>query len=80
MLKIKNNIELKQLEKFGFEYFINGCGTYGYTVETPRGYITIIEKDNEFSKFLNERIIPSRIPLDLLYDLIEAGLVEKVVE
>ena len=32
MLKIKDNVDLKKLEKYGFKYFINSCGTYGYSI------------------------------------------------
>lgn len=80
MLKIKDNVDLKELEKFGFEYFINGCGTYGYSFYSeigPKGYITIIENDCEFNPEDNRRI-PSNITFEILYDLIKADLVEKV--
>ena len=30
MLKIKDNVDLKQLEKFGFKYEVDGCGTEYY--------------------------------------------------
>ena len=84
MLKIKDNIDLKELEKYGFEYFINGCGSYGYSYEfkenrcgyVRNGFITIMEKDYERAEC--ERRITSTIPLELLYDLIKDGLVIKV--
>lgn len=78
MLKIKDNVDLKELEKFGFEYFINNCGTYGYSIHFLSGWVTIVEKDNEFHNDFDERRIPLSIPQDLLYDLIKADLVEKV--
>ena len=78
MLKIKDNVDLKELEKFGFAYFINNCGTYGYSINLLKGYVTIIEKDNEFHSSFDERRIPLNITQDLLYDLIQAGIVEKV--
>lgn len=31
MLKIKDNVDLKELEKFGFEYWENDCGSTGYS-------------------------------------------------
>ena len=84
MLKIKDNVDLKELEKYGFEYFINGCGTYGYCFLTKRGFITIVEKDEEFNNEYNEeRMIKENDivkHIDLLYDLIKADLVEKVGE
>lgn len=82
MLKIKDNVDLKELEKFGFMYWENGCGTTGYSKYYVRGQITIIEKDKEFeNKYIDERVIKENQiinDLDLLYDLIKAGLVEKV--
>ncbi|MBQ8473170.1 MAG: hypothetical protein IJ501_06675 [Bacilli bacterium] len=79
MLKIKDNVDLKELEKYGFVYFINGCRTYGYSYEALNGgYSIIIEKNNEFPNYPNKRKIPLNIPQDLLYDLIKDGLVEKV--
>ena len=85
MLKIKDNVDLKELEKYGFIYFVNGCGTTGYFYETIDGNITIIEKDKEFNnEYIDERKIPTsnavRFNLDLLYDLIKDDLVEKVKE
>lgn len=77
MLKIKDNVDLKKLEKYGFKYFINSCGTYGYSIHLLKGWITIVEKDNEYDGF-DERRIPISITQDLLYDLIKADLVEKV--
>ena len=59
MLKIKDNVDLKELEKFGFKEFSNI-----YFSEA-----TSISKKYRF-------ILTSN--LDLVYDLIQAGLVEKV--
>ena len=80
MLKIREDIELKELEKFGFEYFIRNSGTYGYSIKTPYGYYSIVEKDTENFCKIWERRLPSGINLDLLYDLIKADLVVKVGE
>lgn len=81
MLKIKDDVDLKKLEKYGFEYFINGCGTYGYSLKTNYGYYTIVEKDEEHLGIkVWERRIPTGINQELLYDLIKDGLVEKVEE
>lgn len=86
MLKIKDNVDLKELEKFGFEKFENGCKTIGWSNQSSQikkgklRYINIIEKDNEFNGRY-ERTIPDFVGLqDLLYDLIKADLVEKVEE
>lgn len=73
----QEKIEPKELEKFGFEYFINGCGTEGMYLAKER--IAIIFNDKEFNKE-NERLIAKCISQDLLFDLIQAGLVEKVEE
>ena len=83
MLKIKDNVDLKELEKFGFTFFENGCGTTGYAYDTTKGSITIIEKDREFNnEYIDERKIPVSqalmCNLELFYDLIKAGFVEKV--
>ena len=82
-LKIKDNVNLKELEKYGFKFFENGCGTTGYAYDTIKGSITIIEKDREFNnEYIEERKIPVSqalmCNLELLYDLIKADLVEKV--
>lgn len=78
MLRIKKDVNMKELEKYGFEYFINGCGTYGYSIKTVYGYYTIVEKENENLCKIWERRLPTNINLDLLFDLIQDGLVEKV--
>ena len=82
MLKIKDNVDLKELEKFGFLKWENGCGTIGYSKYFVRGSINIIEKDKEFdNEYNNERVIKDNDVIhdvDIIYDLIQAGLVEKV--
>ena len=79
MLKIKDNVDLKELEKFEFIYYKDknsayyGCCTYSTT---------------EFTIFINNArritVSPSStrtiLEIDILYDLIQAGLVEKVKE
>ena len=77
MLKIRDEIDLKELKKYGFEYFINGCGTYGYSLKTSCGFYTIVEKDKENLCKIWERRIPNGINQELLYDLIKDGLVIK---
>lgn len=81
MLKIKDDIDLKELEKYGFE----NC-TYYMEKELEDGnYLNISLKDDFFHKnrelsfylgtyktFVND--------LDTLYYLIKADLVEKVEE
>lgn len=75
MLKIKDNVDLKELEKYGFEYeegiILKEQGSYCK-------YATIINK--------NDRIIRpyhagySYYDYEIVYDLIKDGLVEKVEE
>ncbi len=45
MLKIKDDVDLKELEKFGFKYFENGCGTIGYSIPQSIGFCYIIKDD-----------------------------------
>lgn len=78
MLKIKDNVDLKELEKFGFDEYIE-CYEY-------------IKYDASFYVYKDTRIIKfdcSDWGLDkdngaeiiqVLFDLIQAGLVEKVGE
>ena len=64
MLKIKDNVDLKELEKFGFELKTDDFN--GEKLVT--GGLTIWDIDREVWG----------TNLDLLFDLIQAGLVEKV--
>lgn len=75
MLKIKDNIELKELEKFGFE-------KYHYR-ENHDYYMYPNKKDYKLYIFIENRQIMSNDiysekPLEILYDLIKADMVEKV--
>lgn len=72
MLKIKDNIDLKELEKYGFR--LNGMLSYtkrigGITVVCS----TILNKCRELYLFRE-----TGEDLNTLYDLIKANLVEKV--
>ncbi|MBQ3413975.1 MAG: hypothetical protein IJH39_01210 [Clostridia bacterium] len=82
MLKIKDGVDLKELEKFGF-------------TKEPMIYVKLIEKGNEgFLKFqkyiyideksktisIQEGMFNVDKELETIYDLITAGLVEKVEE
>lgn len=74
MLKIKDDVDLKKLEKFGFElkedsYEYNTCE------EEDRFSGFTIDIDD---KIINNYSSASRKNLDVIYDLIQAGLVEKV--
>lgn len=100
MLKIKDNIDLTELEKFGFEpqYFEHkGLGikrhiisytkkTTDYEYRNSQGNI-ICKYDGGLEVFVKDRSVnlitehyvgdTGRFDLELLYDLIQAGLVEK---
>lgn len=77
MLKIREDVNMKILEKYGFEYYIKGNGTCGYKIKTIYGYYCILEKDNENFIKIWERRLPTNIDLDVLFDLIKADLVVK---
>lgn len=70
MLKIKDEVDLKELEKFGFEKIVSDIGLEYYVYEE-----LLITKDKEFSIFKIRKLA-----LEKFYDLIQAGLVEKVGE
>lgn len=76
MLKIRDDVNLKELEKFGFEWQFE-------SMYIPERYC--FEKEDKCIVFADSRIIAyiSRSnckELNVLFDLIQAGLVEKVVE
>lgn len=79
MLKIKDDVDLKELEKFGFkpDYYVD---SKVYVKEFRVGifykeYIIIWFKDRNIQIRNNGQKL-----LTTLYDLIKANLVEKVVE
>ena len=103
MLKIKDNVDLKELEKFGFKphYRMKNEETgevyidyfYSTKYEARFGYIRLRPKRKILWLWLPSRIFENHIKstgiiienedyldADLLYDLIQAGLVEKVEE
>ena len=77
MLKIKDNVDLEELDsKFNLEKetYNDDGGWYGScTVHYDNKGIEIIEHSREIKGIDNSK-------LDTLYDLIQAGLVEKVKE
>ena len=72
MLKIKENVDLKELEKFGFE--LNGNEWYLKQLEDIDIFIKPISKVIIIACY-EERDVEE---IDTIYDLIQAGLVEKV--
>ncbi len=80
MLKIKDNVDLKELEKFGFRYLDD---FYYFKNERKRNVGLVIYKDNYKTKGFDrclKFVTMDTQSLDSVYDLIQAGLVEKVKE
>ena len=89
MLKLKNNVDLKELEKFGFKpkYDEDTGEIKKYVKRAQNNNFNIISFEKEQKLLGNyemvnywglyiEKVIKETI--DLLYDLFKAGLVEKV--
>ena len=83
MLRIKENVDLKELEKFGFR---TSGGVYQKDLEEEKSnslitkiymciYLNRIDRILRFSSHFCEN---ETVKLDVLYNLIEAGLVEKI--
>ena len=80
MLKIKDNVDLKELEKFGWndahDWWLNSESLKDqYYPEYRKGKFTI-----QKNRHIRSRAGNQWNGLDDLYDLIKAGLVEKVGE
>ena len=87
MLKIKDNVDLKELEKFGFE--LNDIYGWRYEYKNSENIINndnpilapykdinvVCLVDNNLYIHCNTHLV--KIP-DIIYDLIKADLVEKV--
>ena len=82
MLRIKKEIDLKELEKFGFKkakstdgeiFYYPVAWNYGLYVELTVNIDKTISLDVNYEDFYTENI-------DILFDLIQAGYVEKVEE
>ena len=77
MLKIKDNVNLKKLNKFGFKHYKE----INYQYERYEYNKLIGDKLNQIVIYSKDReIIFIKRGTDVLFDLITAGLVEKVVE
>lgn len=86
MLKIKDNLDLKELEKFGFEFNEFNENEeeiyYDYFCGDGTTYLQVFVKTRQIA--LNSGIYGDYPEfyfdkqLDIIFDLIEAGLVEKV--
>ena len=79
MLKIKDNVDLKDLEKYGFKNFNLFCEYNKNLIEFLKNKHLIIAMENK-QIYLEKLEIwqDSRESLEVLYDLIQDGLVEKV--
>ena len=79
MLKIKDNVDLKELEKYGFKDFILFCEYLENVFEFLRSkHLNVNKETKEIYLEKLEIWQDSRESLDILYDLIQSGLVEKV--
>lgn len=74
-LHIKDNVDLKELEKFGFEPRYNEITgkIVRYIKIDNRNVVQYVNNDHNHTPYW-EVILQSN---DLLYDLIQAGLIEK---
>lgn len=84
MLKIKDSVDLKELEKYGFEYIENKKLPYN-SVWNYEDYLEVKgNKEQIYIRAFDKReiVVNSYCGLAIikLYDLIQAGLVEKVKE
>lgn len=77
MLKIKNNVDLKELEKFGFEK-VSIFEAYIYQNEYSSNRIEIRESKNRKITLIKNDIESVDKLLNIIYDLIKADMVEKV--
>ena len=79
MLKIKDNVGLKELEKFGFEYHNNKESCYYGCCETYNEDISIFINNARIIS-IRDNTPKTMFDFNILYDLIKADLVEKVEE
>lgn len=83
MLKLKENISLKELEKFGFRYVedrsFEGDFSHCYKSIGNNAELSISVRGRGIYAYTNTAYIFSD-GLDVLFDLIQAGLIEKVEE
>lgn len=81
-LKLKDNVDLKELEKFGFIKYLNiDDGEQYYCIcNLFIGKSRIILQDDGINPCKSIDYELSEREVEILYDLIQAGLVEKVEE
>jgi hypothetical protein len=82
MLKLIDNVDLKELEKYGFEYKKSKSNTAYYNLGKDElgadNRIVVIKKDRTMEIDISTDLNGYSEELEVLYDLIEDGLVEKV--
>lgn len=82
MLKIKDTVDLKKLEKFGFEKVENCYGLIEMR-KKENDYVTICIEPSRNIYLMIDRIGMSfaiDYEIEVIFDFIQAGLVEKVDE
>lgn len=82
MLKIKDNVDLKELEKFGFIKYlsIDDGEDYYCNYKLFIGKDRRILQDDGVNNFKEHEYQLSELEAEIIFDLHEAGLVEKVEE
>lgn len=85
MLKLKDNVSLKELEKFGFRYVedrsFEGDFSHCYKSIGNNVELSISVRGRDIYAYTNTEENNTYIfsdGLDVLFDLIQAGLIEKV--
>lgn len=82
MLKIKDEVDLKELEKFGFKYDEEMDYYYKHCAGTFNKFIVLTKTDIDAVRgqivFYNDSAFNTTLYMGTLYDLIQAGLIEKV--
>lgn len=84
MLKIEDDVNLKKLEKYGFECKKSKDNTIYYNLGKnelgANNRIVVIKKDRNMEIDIETDLSGYSEVLEVLYDLIQDGLVEKVGE
>ena len=80
MLKIKDNVDLRELEKFGFKLNGENSESYRVNIEDKHYYNRAILIVTPVTRkiMIDTGTTFIRAKLDILYDLIKADLVEKL--
>ena len=84
MLKIKDNVDLKELKKFGLEFYEweeDGLKYQSYMLDDDSTQIVVLDEIENLPRGIitnPEEYAISYDALDKLYDLIKDDLVEKV--